>query len=894
MAKLSTGASYGDTNQQTSQRLVGGAEQMTSGGELAQRAIQTAAIQPVAAPVNTYQQVGAPTLGGPVKFFAPPDLPAPSQDLANLAKSLGGFSTALGDFGDFYAKKQEYDQQKADIESQQAAQALSVAFPGQQLAQVRDSLYRQAAAGDADARSKYEYLQAMSPMTLAFVQRNLARAVYRQALAAAPSKWEQTAEVPGPDGKPISVTSLRPGDPLLTQAWSSLLPTINDPVVAKEFEAQSYGLLTQLSATHNKIVIAEDKRIAMAIMGKISQQIVNPAMSEVEALAIMDGTLKDARQALGPEGYQELVQSIQPMLLASGAFYNKEGIDPRVGQRIEVLIKKGIAGANGQTISDRLGEKGGDAATLEIVRTQLSNSAVFRDTVQQTADMEGKNIATQLFESLDLRNPNLSPTERRSRVDQGRQSIATLIEDPATRLAASSYLDRLISPVEDAFTKPRERELEIRAQEIAYNTGMTAEQKRAALASLESQGLDPLKARPYYESVSNDLKRENAPYVEFRDKTIKDLVTQLTDSLTASEGGLNNEERSQINKYRRGLQEDVAQLERAGRAKGLSSDQITDNVDVYLKRKSTDLTTGLAERARQSYVPVVPNIGTYSSGPTMKQRLTASVTSQPILPEEVFLKELDDAARSNTISPSMRQIIKDSGYAGRAGDFFKAQWKTIYKDGRPIPQSIMDRLDSMNQHTVSFAAPNVRPQMGPSPQATHVNDVASLLRGMANQTVNALIGGASAAPMEAGGAPFSGNPSGEVGRFRRAIIGQESGGNYGAVNPDSGALGIGQVMPENVPSWSRKYLGRSITPEQFLRDRNAQDTIVNGRFNDMLADQRKAGFSGEMLVRRAASVWYSGDASKWNNTRRQRYKGREYPSIAKYTKKIWDSYRRNP
>lgn len=134
---------------------------------------------------------------------------------------------------------------------------------------------------------------------------------------------------------------------------------------------------------------------------------------------------------------------------------------------------------------------------------------------------------------------------------------------------------------------------------------------------------------------------------------------------------------------------------------------------------------------------------------------------------------------------------------------------------------------------------------------------------------------------------------GSAGKLRRAIIGQESGGNYGAVNPDSGALGIGQVMPENVAPWTQRYLGRSLTPQQFLKDRAAQDAVINGRMKDMIADQERAGYRGEVAIRRAAAVWYSGQASKWNDTGRQTYNGRQYPSIAEYTQSVWRAYQAN-
>jgi hypothetical protein len=134
--------------------------------------------------------------------------------------------------------------------------------------------------------------------------------------------------------------------------------------------------------------------------------------------------------------------------------------------------------------------------------------------------------------------------------------------------------------------------------------------------------------------------------------------------------------------------------------------------------------------------------------------------------------------------------------------------------------------------------------------------------------------------------------SGNVEAFRAAIIGKESGGNYNAVNPDSGALGIGQVMPENVGPWTQRYLGVTLTPQEFLNDRAAQDAVVNGRFRDMLADQAAAGYKGEEAIRRAAAVWYSGDGNLWNYNKPEYYNGRRYPSIAEYTKAIWDAYRR--
>jgi hypothetical protein len=93
----------------------------------------------------------------------------------------------------------------------------------------------------------------------------------------------------------------------------------------------------------------------------------------------------------------------------------------------------------------------------------------------------------------------------------------------------------------------------------------------------------------------------------------------------------------------------------------------------------------------------------------------------------------------------------------------------------------------------------------------------------------------------------------------------ESGGNYSVVN-SIGAVGAYQVMKANIPSWTKRALGYSMTWQQFRASRSAQDTvarvILGGYF-------KKYGAAG------AASMWFSGQpnpnssASDGGNTVRQ-------------------------
>lgn len=127
--------------------------------------------------------------------------------------------------------------------------------------------------------------------------------------------------------------------------------------------------------------------------------------------------------------------------------------------------------------------------------------------------------------------------------------------------------------------------------------------------------------------------------------------------------------------------------------------------------------------------------------------------------------------------------------------------------------------------------------------------------------------------------------------LRRAIIGKESGTNFKAVNPHSGALGYGQVMPANIKSWTKEALGKSLTPQQFLNDSLAQVEVINYKLNQYLQKELSQGLDLDTAVRRVASTWYSGQPGLYNNTKPQSYNGGKYPSIDSYTKDILSRFK---
>ena len=126
-----------------------------------------------------------------------------------------------------------------------------------------------------------------------------------------------------------------------------------------------------------------------------------------------------------------------------------------------------------------------------------------------------------------------------------------------------------------------------------------------------------------------------------------------------------------------------------------------------------------------------------------------------------------------------------------------------------------------------------------------------------------------------------------IDRLRNAIIWQESAGDAAIINPDSGALGLAQVMPDNLAGvgqgWDFEALGRDLSASEFLADADAQTQIVNHQLLAIYQRQVQDGYGEEEAIRRTAAEWYSGNPDKADDTAAQYWNGSEYPSIKDYS-----------
>ncbi|MBE9156262.1 hypothetical protein IQ265_05375 [Nodosilinea sp. LEGE 06152] len=97
---------------------------------------------------------------------------------------------------------------------------------------------------------------------------------------------------------------------------------------------------------------------------------------------------------------------------------------------------------------------------------------------------------------------------------------------------------------------------------------------------------------------------------------------------------------------------------------------------------------------------------------------------------------------------------------------------------------------------------------------------------------------------------------------------------------DDGLYSDWQIMPANIPRWSRSCLGRELSPTEFEASPDVARSVVICVMRDVLQDEYGASGNNEMLaVRRSAAWWMRGDSSQYNSA-----------EIADYVQKVADAY----
>jgi len=772
MARISTGQSYGDTNRSTAAQLLGGIPTDATSGAIAQGTINEPALRPQAAPVSTYQQVGAPTIGGPVKFFAPPDLPAPSQDMARIAAALGSFSPILANLGEGYVQRKKDEDARAQMAGQGAAQRLQLTAPGQDFIAARDNLWLKAQAGDAGALAAYQQLQALSPLQQAYAQRYAGQAVLREDIGTSLDRFKS---IPDIGGTPID--QIPPGDPRLSAAKAALyrIPP-NDPAGFAELMPLIAAKNGEIDRAHIAMYGKRNANLSGAATQADTVSLFSPASPvAADVAAGITRRLNAARQQLGVEQYQEQLQAL-PDMLVTAALANSIGPDGKPdSRRFQALA--GVAqqvlgririGPNGQeSLLNAYGVKGGAAMQLDLQLKLLAKNKELAGAVDAFAGSVGEDQGYAIVAVTKVSDANLTPAER----DVGLATAYRMAEQlpPQQRKAALSVISSAFNSTQATLTAPIQREAE-RSNQFSYDKDPAVEIKRIQGLVRSGQMAPEAGNRliANYREVEGALMR---PWVSVSKEAVDLAMEQEMDRVKqiTSEGGkaITQRESQFLIRRKAELTNDVEMMRRKALADGSGVAGYRAQLGAFTKallpqappppnRNMAPMFT--SPEAWKNGLPP-GNAGGRGQQPA-NQDLRQRVDNGIVMPEPEFNKNFTAWIERGEMSDAMKLMIKRSGYGAKPSEFWRKQWSNQY-NGAPMDPAYERTIPLRDQMKVSY-----QPAPGTAePSNQLASNLGSFWQGLAASAANVLMPPAAAGTMPMGtmgpvrlGTPVVGTP----------------------------------------------------------------------------------------------------------------------------------------
>ena len=506
MARLSTGQSYGDTSRATAAQLLGGIPMDGFAGELAQGSITTPSLQPRATPVDTFQRVGAPTLGGAPQFFAPPRLPDPGNDLANLSRALGGFSTTLQAFGDTYLASKKEQNKEREAEATAFVGQASKYGPARSIADLAANLEKTAALGGPGAADASRMLQIVrekqnSSVGRLWLERSIEQNAIQNAALSLPDLVANTSVIKGADGKDYDSNTLSSDNPTYL-AWESKA-LFGGVQMSDQGYVKNQGIIIQAQlqarqAQRKKYNTAEAVRLTAQVA--VNRQSIAADYMSVRGKGDVGGAIQYAGQAL--QGQVDSIKILGVTEETKTELINKylEGFAADVVSAarskglaitdMDAVLRPVLRSVMTGPVDQRVKADGTPNQALRLYNTlggealldqvvAKANAAQIQDDSQR-AQMAG--IAAQ--QSYDARLAAALPEGRRSDTGaiksffQGERERAATETDGVKRAAMFSQLDAserqltetYVKPVQDAQALALARELDkTRDNEAARN-----------------------------------------------------------------------------------------------------------------------------------------------------------------------------------------------------------------------------------------------------------------------------------------------------------------------------------------------------------------------------------------------------------------------------------------
>lgn len=925
MAKLSTGQTYGTTSRVTSPRLLGGESQIASGNPLAQAELGQPALQPQASPVNTFQQVGAPTLGGPLRMFEPPALPRPSQDLANLVDALSGFNTNLKQ----YATSMQEVQLAKDQAAKEEGQAVGAQLQAGGYTSIKQAIAEigKKVETDPSLRPLYNTLQASNPARDRYINDTLSNLAIQSNLISLPSKLANLKALPI-SGR--SLDDVDSNDPEYRQLVSQFIygsgttpkALANNSVAVAQSSAAA-GVAQQqrfVDAGNKKTIDTHWQGVSGLVYDYAKEKLSQPEFSQ--KLAVLETNLYNATSPENFKKYKEgALANFGNLLLV-----HQENARDKSKFMDSVILALGNTGSgpvkDNKQVESLLGSFGVPSATArfqlqKIMKQGLNAKRLEEDQAAERGTQDLMNTMLKERFTPDVIN---DPARYKAAKIKLEKDMLLVFPDARQLGTAQGMANSVLGQFQSAYISPRQQQNLASEYEAAFTDdiprGKTRIRNMFAKNEISQESYNELNSvYTQRQSGQNKLNVEDIVALSKQLEAKQKAAFGTTFFGDFKAGALGTGEQQTINQDRSRLKRKAMEIINNNPGKDVSTEiQKLYGTEIVKYDKApagpqsqaapTGYTSPNAPGSATSPAANRPEVvqspegymkqldkegfgknffgGIKQNTPQKVTALNREIKNTKLYNRNTLIQQLDNLMAGKELDEPTKLIIKSSTM--KPSEFFLNQ---LRNHGLSIMPGQEQRLKDLDKSNLVSAADTTQTMAYPGfamvPQATAVQDL--IRQGIAKFNSSNL--GTTSTTVTT-----STSNSNAGRKLRVAIIGKESGGNYEIVNPDFGAIGIGQVLPENVPSWTTKHYGQRLTPSQYRYNRAAQDAVVHGQLQDYYDAEIKAGRSEALAVRRAASAWYSGQANLYDNTKVQTSGGKRYPSIREYTMDILRRYQR--
>ena len=708
MAKLSTGQTYGTTSRVTSPRLLGGEAQIASGNPLAQAELGQPGLQPQASPVSTFQQPGAPTLGGPLRMFEPPALPRPSQDLANLANALSGFNTNLQQYATSMQEVETYKEAAAKERGTALGAKLSV-FGYKDYAEALRETEKKAQV-DPSLGPLLQQLKANDPRALPYANNTLNDSFIKSRISGLRDEMNNMSKLP--DGRFLETVS--EGDPAFVDYYvSSALPPGMSPKAILDNQALLANTFGAIRNDQTKRHIAyKDGRVRASYQAGLGGDIalldagqLNPNQLAASATQRLTDLQNNSSPALYQEQKKATVKHLLDSIVAvtGGNLGKINQLMPLAGKALELIQ----AGPNGELLINQL-DQPPDVVINDFYRGLSKGIMQDRELQDKQAAYRGQDKADADIKANLTPEVLNNPAKLQAWLDAlPQEAIRLYPNDPQGR---QGYIERSRAVAKDfvlpvmASTQRDNAADEYAKQALNPSTNPNADIQRYQ-RMLQKREIDESDFKSLVAGAkARNEKRNDNNYNTLRGLQ-RDLQTRLTEQFRLPTQGdgtpvVTAKEAIEIRKQ-------MASLYREGEQ--LIVKNPGANIDAELgKAFEKYIAPAVQKGQQQSQQPkaktpedISRNFGPGRGNTADNANLRRQAETVPLYDKSRIGQQLDEILTDKPLDNATRQIIRRTGL--KPSDFFTNQMKL---HGVPLTPEIQQKLRTLDgSDLVSQALP---------------------------------------------------------------------------------------------------------------------------------------------------------------------------------------------